>query len=143
MPAHDRNSLRAAALLGAANGLRTATPLATLAARGRLPVPPRVRRALIAGAGVELVLDKVPGMPPRTFAPSYAGRVVIGAACGRVAVGSLRGALVAGAASAVTTTAGYQYRRALHKHTGVPDLAAAVLEDAVAIGLANLGTNAG
>lgn len=129
------DNLRAAAQLGAACGLRTFTPAATLAARGRLPLSDDRRKLLIAAAVGELITDKLPFTPARTAALPYLGRVTAGAVCGGVVAGGT-GALAGAGAAAAATIVGYQCRRlASQRMSGT---LVALLEDAVAIGVSNL-----
>lgn len=86
-------------------------------------------------AAAEMVADKLPFMPSRTKKPALLGRFVTGALCG-AAVSRTRkhedriiGALVGGGAAVVAAYLGMEYR----KHTGLPRLGAAVVEDAVAL----------
>ena len=134
MPSHS-NNVRAAALLGAACGLRTFTPPATLAARGRLPISDAQRKLLISAAIGELITDKLPFTPARTTPLPYLGRVTAGAVCGGVVAGGT-GALAGAGAAATATLVGYQSRRLASKR--ISGTLVALLEDAVAIGVANL-----
>lgn len=124
-------------MLGGAGGLRTFTPAATLAAHGRLPISAQQRKLLIATAAGELVTDKLPWVPARTTALPYLGRVSGGLACGSVVAGPI-GALAGAASAAVTTVVGYQCRRLVTQRTRMPATLVALLEDAVAVGVANL-----
>jgi uncharacterized membrane protein len=138
MPDNSKN-LRAAVMLGGAGGLRTFTPAATLAAHGRLPVSAQQRKLLIAAAAGELVTDKLPRVPPRTAALPYLGRIGAGLVCGAVVAGR-EGALAGAVTAAVATVVGYQCRRLVAQHTPMPAVFVALLEDAVAVGVANLAT---
>ena len=89
---------------------------------------------------VELIVDQLPGTPPRTAAPGLTTRIVTGglsgaclAAAGAAApwLGALAGA-VGGIAGAF---GGYHARVGLVRALRVPDFVIAVLEDLVAIGL--------
>jgi uncharacterized membrane protein len=131
----ENDELLAAVLLGAAGGLRTFTPVATLAARGRLSADANLRTAIIIAAAGELITDKLPWTPARTAPLPSLGRVGSGALCGWTVAGS-RGALAGAAAAAASTQIGFRVRRAGAK--GTSKLRAALLEDAVAIGVANL-----
>ncbi len=130
----DRTTF-AAALLGKSAGSRTFTPLAVLTARARLAVNPQIRRAIIVAALGELVGDKLPSSPARIQPVPFIGRVASGAFCGRVAGGNAR-ALVGAGTSAAATVGFYHARKAATAR--MPALLAALLEDALAIGLANL-----
>ncbi len=127
--------LIAAALLGAAAGSRTFTPGAALAARGRLAVDPQIRTAILVAAAGELIGDKLPFVPSRTRPLPYLGRIGSGALCGRVVAGD-SGALTGAAAGAAATLIGHRARRAAS--TRLPAVLAALIEDALAIGAANL-----
>jgi uncharacterized membrane protein len=134
----DSKNLRAAVLLGVAGGLRTFTPSATLAARGRLPLSAQQRKLLIISAAGELIADKIPFAPSRTEPLPYLGRVTGGALCGTVVAGPA-GALVGATTAAAATIVGYQCRRLATQHTRLRATVVALLEDAVAVTLANLG----
>jgi uncharacterized membrane protein len=85
----------------------------------------------------ELVVDKLPKTPPRTAAPSFAARIVLGAFAGAVIGAAWHytfSALGAGVVGAVLgTLGGYQARRRLVAARHGQDLPIALLEDAVAI----------
>ena len=89
-------------------------------------------------AVAELVGDKLPKTPPRTAAPSFAVRIIMGGFAGAVigtAWGYRWGGLGAGVIGAVLgTLGGYHARRWLVGVTGGKDLPIALLEDAVAVG---------
>lgn len=94
--------------------------------------------AVLFAAG-ELIADKLPFMPNRTRTPSLLARFVSGAICG-MAIASRRkpnerimSGIVGGTAAVAATYAGYQYR----KHVRLPSLAAALLEDTLAVGAGN------
>jgi len=142
-----------ALLLGAATGLRTFTPIAVVcwgAYLGHLPLSgtwlgflgatpaPYIATAL---AVAELVADKLPGTPSRKSPPGFIARIVVGGLCGAAvgaARGGLAGGLVAGIVGAVIGTfGGYAGRMSLAGAFGA-DLPAALLEDAIAIGVAVL-----
>jgi uncharacterized membrane protein len=91
----------------------------------------------------ELVSDQLPKTPARTTAGPLTARIVMGALTGAclaisggasLALGVLLGAL----GSVIGTFAGYRARVGLVKSLGVPDIAVAIPEDLVAIGLALL-----
>jgi len=132
--------LYAAALLGAAAGLRSATPEAVLVARGRITHEPPVRTAILLAAGGELIADKLPWVPARVKPGPYLGRIGSGAFCGRV-VGGRDGALAGAATSAITTLVGYQSRGAASRRSAGRGFLAALLEDALAVGLAHAGAS--
>jgi uncharacterized membrane protein len=88
----------------------------------------------------ELVNDKRPKTGSRKAPPQFIARIVMGALCGG-AVGAasqaLAGGLVAGALGAVAgTLCGYEFRARLTRAIGGKGLPIALLEDAIAIGLA-------
>jgi uncharacterized membrane protein len=145
--------LARAALLGVLTGARSATPLAALAlsrdsrtlagswqewAVFRSPVGRFV--AVAAGAG-ELVGDKLPSTPSRIAGGAIVGRIVAGAVVG-LAMGTtelradrrVHGALLGAAGAVVGSVAGYLGRKALVEKTGLPDVAVALLEDALTVG---------
>src|SRR6478609_5734515 len=97
----DRD-LAAAALAGAASGLRTFAGPAALAARGRVLRDNPARYAVLAAGGLELAGDKTPFAPDRTDVPSVAGRSTAGAVSGAVLAGPA-GAAVGAAAAAGST----------------------------------------
>ncbi len=141
-----------AGILGVTAGLRSQLPIALLsiaANRGAFaasaPAPLgllRSRAALVAlvPAAVELGVDKLPAIPPRTKPASLAFRVAIGAIVGGAVSHEARSPLVAcallgGVSAAAGSFAGASYRRVTTEATGYPDLAFAIVEDAAAIGL--------
>lgn len=85
----------------------------------------------------ELVNDKLAKTPPRTAAPVFAGRIILGGFAGAVIGAAWHftwTALGAGVIGAVLgTLGGYQARTRLVAATGGRDLPIALLEDAVAI----------
>lgn len=88
----------------------------------------------------ELVADKLPMTPARTSAMGLSGRVVTGAltgACLGVAggVSIWVGGLVGAIGALAGTFAGYHARVGLVRSLKVPDIAVALPEDLVAIGL--------
>jgi uncharacterized membrane protein len=90
----------------------------------------------------ELVNDKLPKTPSRKAVPQFLARIASGALCG-AALGATRQALaaglVAGAVGAVAgTLGGYEVRARLVRANGGKDVPIALLEDAVAVGLAFL-----
>jgi uncharacterized membrane protein len=159
MPLFRRPSTRSiiarAVLIGIAAGLRSATPLGTLA-RYQPEAPRRAAWAhwplLRSGFGRvllqlgwlgELVADKLPFVPPRTQPGPLGGRMVMGAVAG-LAVGSeahgagakMGGAALGAAGAVVGSFGGNAYRSLAVKATGLPDLPVAVAEDVAAAALA-------
>lgn len=134
-----RNDLARSFGIGAVAGLRSMTaPAATLGAIDSH----WTGAARIAAAG-ELVVDKLPIAPPRLMPAALAVRVISGALCGRalakrrdasLALGTLAGALGALAAS----YGGYYARRYVTTQKRVPDFPIALVEDALAIGVARV-----
>jgi uncharacterized membrane protein len=88
----------------------------------------------------EIVNDKLPKTGSRKAPPAFIARIVMGALCGAAlgaASQALVAGLVAGALGAVAgTLGGYEFRSRLVRATGGKDLPIALLEDAIAIGLA-------
>ena len=115
--------------MGAVCGLRTFTGPAIVAEGAG-------RNALILLAVGELIADKLPSMPNRTDPPGLAARFIAGAFCGMAIAGRRKrservlSGIVAGTAALAAAYAGYQYR----KRVKLPPLAAALIEDAVAVG---------
>jgi uncharacterized membrane protein len=133
--------LRAAAVLGAASGLRSFSGAAALALRGR-PRAGWARAAILLLAGGEAMADKLPVAPPRSDPPGLAGRVVTGGAVGAATAGG-RGARVGATFALASTYASERARALLGRRTGIPDPALAVVEDAIAYGGAWLGSGPG
>lgn len=138
-------------LAGAASGLRTLIGLAALswaAHFGILPLDhtwlaflgyrftPYILTLLEIG---ELVNDKLPKTPSRLAPPGFIARILASALCG-LAIGlSANGmiiGLVAGMIGAVAGTLGGAKARSLLATMFRRDLPAALLEDAVAVGIA-------
>ena len=86
-------------------------------------------------AAAEMIADKLPFMPSRTEKPGLVARFISGAICGAAVSGGRKrehriiGALVGGGAAVVAAYIGAEYR----KHVELPPLAAAIVEDAVAL----------
>lgn len=137
-----------AAVLGAATGMRSTVALAALILRRNDGLPTALRHpaarpaAIIADAG-ELVADKLPGVPSRLEPPGLAGRVVSASAAAAVLARSghrrpIPAMAIASAAALASAKICHDARAALARH--LPDPAVAVVEDALAIGLATLGS---
>ena len=110
-----------------------------LAFLGRAPAV----AVLTLGAVGELIADKLPWIPSRIMAGPLIFRFVAGAVCGSALFISSRhspavGMALGGVGAIAGAFGGYHARRALVLKAGVPDLVVALLEDAVAIGLALL-----
>jgi uncharacterized membrane protein len=86
----------------------------------------------------ELVVDKLPNTPPRTAPVGLVARVVLGGASGlALATGAgisvpLAG-VIASAGAIAGAFAGYHMRHAVVAKAHLPDLVAAIAEDAIAI----------
>ena len=89
----------------------------------------------------ELVNDKLPKTPSRLVPPQFLARIVTGALCG-LAIGLSRNGMIiglmAGIAGAVAGTFGGAKARSFLARTFGRDLPAALLEDAVALGIGAL-----
>jgi uncharacterized membrane protein len=138
-------------LIGTASGLRALIGLAAVswAARfGILPLDhtwlaflgyaftPYILTLMAIG---ELVNDKLPKTPSRLIPPQFITRIVMGALCSLASGLSGNGmiiSLVAGIIGAVAGTLGGAKARSLLARTFGRDLPAALLEDAVALGIA-------
>lgn len=150
--------IRRALLTGFAAGLRSMTPLGVLAAERNdaslaggwkgWPVlsSPTGRVLLQASAIGEMVVDKLPFVPPRTAPQSLWARLVSGGvaglAMGTVGTGSAvrAAALVAGVVGSLAGSYGGQaYRGKVTKLTGLPDLPVALVEDVAAVLIARKG----
>ena len=149
--------LRRAALLGAAAGLRSQMPFAVAAnavSRGEVQIDhdwidewlgdPRVVQLATLSAIGELVIDKLPFIPPRTDAGQFTGRLLFGALAGVIGArfddqppsfGAITGALAAGIAATIGTT----IRQTLPQVTDFPGLTVAILEDVIAYLIASEG----
>jgi uncharacterized membrane protein len=133
-------------LLGAASGARGQLGVATVVARSDPSLPgifrqPWTRRLLVAAAAGELVADKLPMTPSRLEPAGIAGRFVLGASAAGL-FARTRGApwppaASIGAASAIVSAKiGHDVRARLAQHAPDPAVAVAVVEDALAFGLA-------
>jgi uncharacterized membrane protein len=137
-----RGLLRSAALGFAAGGrssLAVAVPLlASTAPRSRLVYAAKAV-ATTALVGAELVADKLPTTPSRLRTPVLASRVLAGAG-GAAALARQEGAsvvlpaVVGGVCAAAGAAVGVTWRE--YAAASVPDVQAALAEDAVALGLA-------
>jgi uncharacterized membrane protein len=89
----------------------------------------------------ELVNDKLPKTPSRLVPPQFLARIVTGALCG-LAIGLSHNGMIiglmAGVAGAVAGTFGGAKARGFLARTFGRDLLAALLEDAVALGIGAL-----
>jgi uncharacterized membrane protein len=132
------NTLVRAALLGAATGARSATPLAALASRGGHRW---LKVVATAAAGGELIADKLPGTPSRVKPAPLTARIVTGAlAAGLDARRRHRnvvGPALAGAVASATASYAGAWWRAFAADRGYAT-PAALAEDATAILLASV-----
>ena len=150
---HRRSTLRRAVVgsvfLGAATGARSQLGVAAVVARSDPSLPPvlrqrSARRLLMAAAAGELVGDKLPRTASRLALPGMAARLALGAlAAGLFAQtrqAPWRPAAAIGASSAaVAAKLGHDLRARAATHA--PDPAVAVVEDALALGLAAVGVS--
>jgi uncharacterized membrane protein len=144
-----RHSVVGSVLLGAASGARGQLGVATVVARSDPSLPgifrqPWTRRLLVAAAAGELVVDKLPNTPSRLEPAGLAGRLVLGATAAGLFARTRREpwlpAAAIGAASAIVAAKiGHDVRAHLDQHA--PDAAVAVVEDALAFGLAMAGAS--
>jgi uncharacterized membrane protein len=144
-----RGAVVGSALLGAASGARSQLGVATVVARSDPSLPaifrqPWTRRLLVAAAVGELVGDKLPATPSRLEPPGIAGRLALGALAAGLFAQTRKapwlGAAAIGASSAVVSAkVGHDVRARLAQHA--PDPAVAVVEDALAVGLAAAGAS--
>jgi uncharacterized membrane protein len=92
-------------------------------------------KALAVG---EMVADKLPFMPKRTWLPALIARTVSGAVMGASVYNSekesmLNGALIGGASAVFATYMSYNIRRVLTKSFHIPDFVVAIAEDSLII----------
>jgi uncharacterized membrane protein len=138
-------------LIGTASGLRTLTGLAAVSWAVHLGILP-LDHTWLAWLGYaftpyiltliaigELVNDKLPKTPSRLIPPQFIARIVMGALCG-LAIGLSGHGIIIGVAAGIIgavagTFGGAKARSLLAKAFG-RDLPAALLEDAVALGIA-------
>jgi len=133
--AHGAN-LVAPSLLGVMAGARSQSVLAFIAWHGldRRAASPLGRSVTTLAALGEAVGDKTSWVPDRTAPGPLFGRIAFGA-LGGVAVARFEGsrplcaAIVGGASAAVSTFALHRARRWLGRHTPLPGLAWALVED--------------
>jgi uncharacterized membrane protein len=137
------------AFLGAASGLRGQIGLATVVVRSDPSLPaifrqPWTRRLLVAAAAGELISDKLPATPSRLAPPGFVGRLAIGALAAGLFAQTRRApwlpaAAIGASSAAVAAKVGHDVRARLARNA--PDAAVAVVEDAVALGLAAAGAS--
>jgi uncharacterized membrane protein len=144
-----RDAVVGSVLLGAASGARGQLGVATVVARSDPSLPgifrhPWTRRLLVAAAAGELVVDKLPTTPSRLEPAGIAGRLAMGALAGGLFARTRRApwlpaAAIAAASAIVAAKIGHDVRARLAQRA--PDPAIAVLEDALAFGLAVAGAS--
>lgn len=99
------------------------------------PLMANLLKALVAG---ELVIDKLPFVPPRTDPPLLLTRASSGAVAGAMACAAhkenpILGAIIGGAAAVLGAHFGYTARTTLSESLGVHQALIGVLEDALVI----------
>jgi uncharacterized membrane protein len=130
--------------LGAATGLRSQMGVTTVAVRSDPSLPsmfrqPWTKGLLVAAAAAELVVDKLPTTPSRLEPPGLGARLALGALAAGLFAHTrkapwLPSAAVGALSAAVAAKAGHDIRAQLARRA--PDPAIAVVEDALALGLA-------
>jgi len=140
--------LEHAVVLGAATGMRSTVALTALILRRRDGLPavlrhPAARPIAVAADGAELVADKLPGTPSRLDPPGLTGRLIsAGLAAAVLARSEHRGPIPAMLTASVAALAAakicHDARAALARR--LPDPVVAIAEDALAIGLAAIGS---
>jgi uncharacterized membrane protein len=141
-------------LIGMSAGLRSLTPLAVVAWGAQswpgvqqswlgFMAAPAAAYLLTALAVGELVADKLPFTPSRLKPGPLTGRILSGGLCGAVLWAAAQQPMIGGAIAgalggAAGSFGGYAARRHLTTTRRLPDLAVALVEDVVAIGLAVL-----
>jgi uncharacterized membrane protein len=105
---------------------------------------PLIRRLLLAAAAGELVVDKLPNTPSRLEPAGLASRLAMGALAAGLFARTRRApwlpaAAIGASTAAVSAKVGHDVRARLVQQA--PDPALAVVEDAVAIGLAAAGSS--
>ena len=128
--------------------MRSTVALAALILRCSNGLPPVLRRpaarwiAVTAG-GAELVVDKLPGTPSRLDPPGLTGRLIFASLAAAVLArsehrGPVPSMLTASVAALAAAKICHDARAALARR--LPDPVVAVAEDALAIGLAAIGS---
>jgi uncharacterized membrane protein len=136
-------------LLGTASGLRAQLGVATVVGRSDPSLPPIfrqpwIRRLLTVAAAGELIGDKLPATPSRLAPPGISARLALGALAAGLFAQTRRApwlpaAAIGALSAAVAAKLGHDMRGRL-AHYG-PDRAVAVVEDALALGLAAAGSS--
>jgi uncharacterized membrane protein len=147
-----RSPLALAAGMGLVAGMRSMAAPALLSRRlsrlpghGHGPAAGLLRSRLAATtfaalAAGEMIADKTPAVPDRTEPMSVLGRALMGALSGAAIAGvrggsQTGGALVGATAAVGSTFLAYTLRARAGRNTGVPDVALALAEDLVVVGL--------
>jgi uncharacterized membrane protein len=135
--------------LGAASGLRSQLGLAAVVARSDPSLPTLLRhawtkRVLMAGAAVELVVDKLPATPSRLAPVGITSRLVLGGLAAGLSARTRQApwppAAAIGASSAILAAkVGHDVRAQFARP--VPDSAVAIVEDGLAFALASAGAS--
>jgi uncharacterized membrane protein len=135
--------------IGVVAGLRPMTALAAVAwavKRGRIRLGPSPFARIISASASkriaefavdELIADKLPFTPGRLKAAPFILRIVSGAICGVAIRGTTKrplaeGAVLGGLGALGGAITGYHVRQKLNRD--MPDVAVALLEDALAVG---------
>jgi uncharacterized membrane protein len=140
----DNTTLLTSVILGGLVGMRSATPLASIATFSKetgnahietLLAHPLVKLGLQMAALGELVADKLPFTPARTDPLPLMGRMFFGGLVGALTYPRARllGGLLGAAAAAGVTFATYHIRRTLTYRYGIPDPIVALAEDAIVV----------
>lgn len=140
--------LERAAVLGTATGMRSTVALAALIVRRSNGLPPvlrrpAARRIAVTADGAELVVDKLPGTPSRLDPPGLTGRLISASLAAAVLArsehrGPVPSMLTASVAALAAAKICHDARAALARR--LPDPVVGVAEDALAIGLAAIGS---
>jgi uncharacterized membrane protein len=140
--------LEQAAVLGAATGMRSTVALTALIFRRSDGLPavlrrPAARRIAAVADAAELVVDKLPGTPSRLDPPGLTGRLIFASLAAAILARSehrcpIPSMLTASVAAVAAAKICHDARAALARH--LPDPVVAVAEDALAIGLAAIGS---
>jgi uncharacterized membrane protein len=149
-PSHyDRSLVLSSLFLGAASGLRSQLGLAAVVARSDPSLPTLLRhawtkRVLMAGAAVELVVDKLPATPSRLAPVGITSRLVLGGLAAGLSARTRQApwppAAAIGASSAILAAkVGHDVRAQFARP--VPDSAVAIVEDGLAFALASAGAS--
>ena len=100
---------------------------------------PKAANVFALMAGGELIGDKLPNSPNRIAPPVLSGRIATGALSGAAlseadGQSSVTGALLGAIGALAGTVAFFHLRTWLNHEKGIPDLAVALVEDAMTVG---------